>query len=385
MANADEIGLAYSEESVFGTAPTGVYQILRATKESLKQDTTSVQSTELRPDRQVPDIIRTSIQASGGFEYEFHYGTYDDFIAASLMSAGWSTPVTVTDTDISQAASDNSINQAAGSFVTDGFLVGQWIEIEGFTGGGYNGLAKIVSVAALKIVVSRATMVDDAAAESITLTMGGQVVNGTTGTSFAIEKDFNDLSNIFQVLSGLMPETWQMGVNTDDLIGGSFGFLGSKQVSGVAAIGSGYTAVTTSAVMNPVDHVTAVFEGGVATDITSFSFNLNNNLRARKKVGFLGIISVGKGKINLTGSLEAYFEDNAFVAKYLAWDWTSLTLIFTDADSNKYVLELPRVKFTDNPTNATGENSDVMNAITWAAARHPTEGITIRVARFPAA
>lgn len=70
-------------------------QIMRHTGESLKQDTTVVTSEEIRSDRQIADIIRTGVGASGGIDFELSYGTFDDFLQAILFSDGWSTEVTL--------------------------------------------------------------------------------------------------------------------------------------------------------------------------------------------------------------------------------------------------------------------------------------------------
>jgi len=70
-------------------------QIMRHTGESLKQDTTVITSEEIRSDRQIADIIRTGVGASGGIDFELSYGTFDDFLQAILFSDGWSTEVTL--------------------------------------------------------------------------------------------------------------------------------------------------------------------------------------------------------------------------------------------------------------------------------------------------
>lgn len=70
-------------------------QVMRITGESLKQDTTVVVSEEIRSDRQIADIIRTGVGASGGIDFELSYATFDDFLQAILFSDGWSTEVTL--------------------------------------------------------------------------------------------------------------------------------------------------------------------------------------------------------------------------------------------------------------------------------------------------
>jgi hypothetical protein len=92
-----------------------------------------------------------------------------------------STTVVYTDTTISAAASDNSLNDSADQFVAEGFEVGQRINIAGFTGDTDNNFhsAEILSVTAGKIVLGADTvLVDDAAGESVTIT-AWESVRGT--------------------------------------------------------------------------------------------------------------------------------------------------------------------------------------------------------------
>lgn len=83
-----------------------------------------------------------------------------------------SATVTITDTTISAAASDNSFNDSGNGFLAAGFAAGDGVQSQGFTGDTANNsdLPVIVSVTAGKMIVSGLTLVDDAAGESVTLT-----------------------------------------------------------------------------------------------------------------------------------------------------------------------------------------------------------------------
>jgi len=88
-------GTGFAEGDNFTFDVEGDLQVMRITGESLKQDTTVVTSEEIRSDRQIADIIRTGVGASGGIDFELSYGTFDDFLQAILFSDGWSTEVTL--------------------------------------------------------------------------------------------------------------------------------------------------------------------------------------------------------------------------------------------------------------------------------------------------
>lgn len=390
MADADRVGLAYVEESTYGEVPSGPPTLidLRFTGETFGQNTTTVQSTEIRSDRQVVDLERTNVQASGDLNFELSYNAYDDFLNAALLSSAWSSVVTETDVDHSMANSDNSINRAAGSYITDGFLVNQWIRVSGFTGNlSNNTYFKIVSVAALKMVLSGSVVEDDTAGESVTIKMGPQIVNGTTLKSFSIERTYTDLTNIFALLTGMSIDTMSLNVTADQLITGSFGFIGQDEASAAATAGDGSnTAAPSGGVLNGVDGVKAIMEGQAAYPSTNLSFSIGNNLRSRLQIGTLGAISLGTGKINVTGAIQAYFNTVAVMDKYLNMTETSLAVVVEDIDApgDAYVFDFPRIKYTDGKRVAGGENTDIIADMAFTAYRHATEAITVRIARFGA-
>ena len=130
MSDTNRTQLAYIAESTWGTQVTGsALQLLRITGESLKQESSMSESGEIRSDRQVSDIRRTRIQASGGFNFELSYGTYDDFLAAALQAAAWGTAETVTASTISFAASGNTISDSGSGFGS--LVANQWVKISG--------------------------------------------------------------------------------------------------------------------------------------------------------------------------------------------------------------------------------------------------------------
>lgn len=99
MANASGAyaQLNYVTESVWGTTPgTPSMLKVRFTSESIAGSMESIQSQEIRGDRQVPSVSRGAIDVRGAFNYEFSYGAFDDFLAAALFGAWDTTTKTAT-------------------------------------------------------------------------------------------------------------------------------------------------------------------------------------------------------------------------------------------------------------------------------------------------
>jgi hypothetical protein len=132
MANSNQVGLAIWEESTFGTLPVAQdLASVRFTSESLSKRTSSSISQELRTDRQIADIVRTSIGAGGSIEGEFSYGSaagvssaQDLLIEAALQSVDWVAAVT------NAGTYSGSANSITGTNVSVGIVAGRWVRFK---------------------------------------------------------------------------------------------------------------------------------------------------------------------------------------------------------------------------------------------------------------
>lgn len=388
MSDADRVAVRHRVESTYGALETGnKFTNDRLTSESFGQDATFIQSNELVTDRQVSDLIRAGLSGGGTIEGELSYGAYDDFLYGTLFSSGWGSAVNSTETTYSMIASDNSINDSASAFISDGFLANQWIHVTGFTGNtANNGYYKIASIVAGKLVLSGGTVVDDAAGESVTISMGAQIVNGTTLSSWNIEKQFADLTNEYEIMTGAVNESFSVSVTPEQIVTCGFDFLAQDSVTASATTGDGSpTAAATNPIFNAIDDVVAILEGYAAYGSTNFNLTVNNNLRSRLQIGQLGAISIGAGKCVVTGNISAYFTTPTVMDKFLNNTVSNLAIVLKESGSNNsYVIELPSVKYTNGRRVAGGTNSDIIANLDFTAYKDATEAITIRIARFVA-
>lgn len=382
MSDSNRIRLAYVAESAFGVTPsTPTLKIIRLTKESLKQDTSSITSSELRSDRQVSDVVRSDVGASGDVEGEVSYGTYDDWLMYGLQSAGWSSPVTVGPiSSASAAASDNSFN---GTGIGTGIVNNQWIKVTGCTTNGTLIFCKVVTATANKIIVKGITLINESSL-TLTVVLGAQIVNGTTLTTMAVERKYADLSSIFAMYNGMAVGSFDVTVPTTGILTCKFSLQGTTEASATSEVGSSYTAATTTSVMESIDNVTEILENYAVQGATQFSINLTNNIRKRSQIGTLGAVSLGSGTVNVSGSFAMYFTSAAIMAKYLADTASAIAVVLKDAAGNAYVVDVPRVKYSSGERVAGGINTDIIATLNWTAMMDPTESITIRVARFAA-
>lgn len=385
MSDSDRLSMRYKAEGTYGALETGnKFTNLRITSESLGQNSNFIESNEIVSDRQIADMARVGISAGGNIETELSYGAFDDLFAALLFDAAWNAAVTTisADTDISAADSDNSFNDSTTGFT--GYVVNQWIQVSGFTDPANNGIFKIVSVTTAKMVVTGGTLVTEASGDSVTIEQGAYIENGTDFTSFNVEKDFEDLSTEFEILTGIAYDTYALAVTPSQILTGSFGVLGQDAASAGATTGDGSpTPAPTNPIMNAVSNVTAILENYSSYGSTNLTMNIANNLRSRLQIASLGAISIGAGKFVITGNLTAYFTTPAVMNKYLNNTSTSLALVLTDDLGNIYVIDMPQVKFTNGRRIGGGVNTDITANMDFAAYKHATEGKTMRMVRFP--
>ena len=93
MADANRTSLRFIEEVTWNTLPgTPTMTALRYTGESLNAELETIASNEVRSDRMVSDLIQVSRQNSGGFDFEFSYGSFDTLLEGALFG-DWTTDV----------------------------------------------------------------------------------------------------------------------------------------------------------------------------------------------------------------------------------------------------------------------------------------------------
>lgn len=382
-ADSNRLKVSYWEETTYGEAPTSNPTLtdLRIVSENLRQDTQSIVSNEIRPDRQRADLIRTGIQVLGSLGIELSYdASHRKFMEYGLLSSGFSTAVVVTDATISFAVSSGGTQVISDSNSGFGSItVGSWVTVTGADDAN-NGTFKVKVAAAGAITVTNASGTLQVAGSNITVTQLAQIVNSTTLTTAYFEKHYTDIDE-FAYYTGCAFNTFGLTTGLQQIITGTFDLIGKKETSAATTLGDGTnTAGGTDQVMNTIDHITAIYENETALDVTQFDFSLNNNLRNRLQLGVLGPCGVGVGSIDITGTLQKYLESETVIDKYLNWTDTSLAIICADSNNQTYVFDFPRVKFTSGQRVGGGVNQDILADLNWTAYRDETEGITCRIA-----
>ena len=197
--------------------------------------------------------------------------------------------------------------------------------------------------------------------------------NGTTAKSFDIEKHFGGITGVgvkpYHVFTGMTPSGMSLSLSAGDMVTGSVSFLGKGLETGTAKKQTAaITAVNTNAVMNAVNNVATLTEGGsaVSDKVMSLDLSIENNLRVRNAIGELGASSIGLGQFVVTGSMSVYFASGAVFNKFLNGTDSSISFQLNDG-TNSYTFTLPKVEYTGGSITAGSTNSDVMAEMQFQA------------------
>lgn len=204
--------------------------------------------------------------------------------------------------------------------------------------------------------------------------------NGTSLKSFTFEKKFGDISE-FISYTGITIDQLSLVLEPEEVIRATLSVIGKQEVPAGATVGDGSpTAVNPNEVLNTIDHITSIKEGGSAADILRLELQLANNLRTKPILGQLGPKDAGLGRCIVTGRIEAYFENRTLYEKYTNATASSVEFTVNDG-TNQYVVKVPNLRFTDGGVLVEGNDDDLVAGLDIHAMLDATSGKTIQLER----
>lgn len=395
MSDAARHAAFIVKETVYGTTPASpAFKRLRHTGMTLGIQRGSLQSEELRPDRQISDFRLGAVAIGGDINTELSFSSFDDLLEAVMLGT-WTVKATITAATISAALADQSFNDSANG-LNIGFAIGDLIVTTGFTTPANNGTFRVASVAAGKITVTKpdgtaAGLVVEAAGAGHKLETTETVLKaGTTRRSFSILRQFTDIDPTgeglpYHLFKGIEFNTLALSVSPTAIITASFGVLGREGAapSNTAPAGSTYAAATSTP---PLDAFTGALtsSGAVVGEVTELSISLENGLEVRNVVGSKLTIRPSVGRSNATGSATVFFETATFLKKFINEENSDLSIELPDGAGNSYIFTVPRFKFTGGQPDVSGQGSITL-AMPFQAILDPTTASNIVIRRIPAA
>lgn len=366
LAQSDRELLSFKPEATFGSvAGTGNHYALRMNGEQLKYNIATAKSAEITGNRGTRDLIVVDADAQGTIPCEFSYGEYDSLLAAALATAP------------SNVVGTNGVTTGTGTFSATGLQYsagapfsacesGQWIGISGAVNTGNNKLVQITGIlgTGTGITVASGTFTAETGTANV-IARGARFKNGSTKLSFSVERRNQDLTTGYECFRGMVVDKWSQQLRAGAVIGQSFEFMGKDALpmSTGSALPGSRTASLTNSIMNAVNHVSNIYEGGsllTSTYVRSASLSIANGTEMIKAVGNLGAVEFRLGEFSVQLDAEFYLADATLYNKFINNTGSSFSYRVTDAAGNAYVITIPNADYATADRPNPGRNNSII-------------------------
>lgn len=346
------------EESTYGTTPSNPQWLpLRLKSISLGLKKNTVESEEIRSDRQIVDFRHGTHQVGGDIEVELAYDKNKWLLEGALC--GSAVPQRTTGVT-SLAATATTFTRSAGSFVTDGFVTGQVVIAAGFATAGNNGRFRVTNVAAGTLTVTaldgQTMAIEAAGGNEIIISERATIKAGTTRKSYSIERIFDDQTgNKYHRYDGVEFSGLKISVTPDKIASVSLSTVGQGSSLG-SAILSGATYQTAQTTTPMVAFNATIQEGGGAiASVTEISLTIENGHEARYVVGSTETLRPSIGRSKVSGQITVYFDDSTMLQKFIDETESSLSFELFDPVGNSYAFTIGKLKYTGGQPDVKGE------------------------------
>ena len=287
----------------------------------------------------------------------------------------------------------SNLNGAGGAIieVSD---VGAHYAVTTFAGGAaIRGIYTVTTVTDDVLTVSPAPPVNANATDAKVTIKGSMLRNPSraediTPQDYVIETGFEDVSQYF-IADGQRVGGFNYDFTSNAILKGSFTFSGrGMQRQGATVLGdeAAYTVLGTTAtpVANSTVNVGAIIVNGaeLSTALQSIALTGDNALRDQNAVGYKFPAGIGAGRMEISGSVNAYFADGSLWDKFIDHKTVSLAFPVTDGEGHRYEFTIPAVVFSTDTVTPSGGNQDIMEAMEFTAKRDPATGCQIQIDRF---
>lgn len=348
------IQVNYKVEPSFGTQATGGAGGKRFRLNSgpgLGIGMAEISPNEIRADYRTSMLRYGSKSVDGSYVGDLSLGTFDDWIEA-VMRGTWQAASSITAaTFTTLTPGANSFTAAAGSFITQGFRVGQIVRRTGSAIGGNNARnLRVTGVTATVLTVAE-TLTTGAADGTGSLDIQKRVIQGPAGAlvrrSYTIEEYNQEIDQSELYLYNRI-NSMRLSGGPDGMALIEFGVLGGDMQALSTAASPYYTGVTpsTSTGMTLADAVLR-YAGSDVAYLTGLDFTLDNGEAGQPTIGGRVTPDIFEGNATLRGTITGMRQDLLNVSRYLGETELELhaLLVENEAEPKDYVsVFIPRFK-----------------------------------------
>lgn len=388
------VKINFIKEAVLKTTPgAGNFRSPRFTSESFSGTPLTVISELIRDDRLSSGQVLTGVNVEGTLETELSAEEAIHDLVAGAMFNDWVVSQEKT-VNMALNAAAGTLTRAAGSFITEGFKVGDVVKLSGYANALNNVTVVVVKVTATIITFfGRPFMVTQAGSAQTKIKRMDNVTIGTDLKSFSFERIHTDLNEKGINYRGVCINRMMWDINWGELIKSSFEFMGAEQQSYDDDANSMSQARTvedqgTEQVLNgSVDLILGVDLGNGFTanelEIEKMSMTLNNNLNPKNIIGAISPEDFSGGTAQVEISITAHINNDNWdvIEKKLTQDPISICGI-TSNDDGGYGLYMPAVQLTFPDPHSVGQNENLMLEMTGVAKVGDDGGSSLILSKF---
>lgn len=349
--------LAYKKQTAKGSAASGSGgQLLRRETATFNTAKAAYSANEINSHQQHTGDkhgIKTINGSISGLVSPATYGV----LLASLLRKDVAAVSAISSLSLTIAASgsDYTITRGSGDFLTGGIKVGHVVRL---TGGslaaanvGKNLVVLGVTATVLTVrVLNESSMTAEGPIASCTVTVTGKVTytptSSHTNDYYTFEEWFDDIdrSHLYSDCQIAQADIACPGTGNATI---GLTVLGIGDSPGASQILTSPTAETTTEILAAVNGM--IFVGGTRqTAVTNFTMSISGNMAAGEAViGSNTISDIVKGKVNVSGTFNAVFQDDTLQTIFTGETATSIIVVIAendDADADFISFSLPRVK-----------------------------------------
>lgn len=373
QAETNRVDVRIFQESTWAEVPSSpAMNSLPYVSESIKYAKRTIKSNTVRADRHTDDIIEVGAGSEGGINFEYKFGDFEHLIEAALgMDFVTATYTGVSgNLDIAASSGSTQVYTVPGATLA-AFVTGAYVRVSGANAAN-NGVFKITAQTSTTMTVNNPTGTLQANADGAVLLMK-YARTGTLKKSFLIEKSFGDIGK-FISYRGMRVSGWSMDCQSEQIVTGSFSFMGAGAYTASSTISGSVVAQGALSVHGATANVGRIEEAGaaLATKIKAVRFNLNPNVRQLTAIGNKFPIGINMGSFEITGSIDAYFEDLTLYDKLISHEDSSIVFELDSLEDDRTIITLNAMKFTDAAPAGTGLNQDAMVTLNFTAKKDST-------------
>lgn len=360
MANqtAANILVALKREDTFGvqlTTVTGANQLRIIDSPGLTLQRAVILSQEKRADGNTPMGRQGYKSVQGSYNCELSVGGAIDSLLEAIMRTTYTASASHTSAEFTSISiASNVITAAAGSFITQGYRVGQVIRLSGTDTAANDNLNLFVTaVTASTLTVAGATLTDDAGPDTgFTITRLKHAVNNTTAPtrySYQVEQYDKDI-DLSELFLGVRLASMRLSFRPGAHATVQWGFVGADRTALASGTSPFFTSPSVTTGLSLVaDDSAILYNGSVVTNLTGFDLEFDIATQGEPTIGSLVTPDIFDNNASAQGTVTGIRQDFSNLTLYDAETEFALAIKLEEPGSTPAPVLgffLPRVKIS---------------------------------------